>query len=146
MILGFQPGLGILGKIGSIQIGLAGIVVADPGGAPAGPNMFSPASTPAHSIYHLAIFVLVVAAAIFLTVFSLLAYSVVRFGRRSSDDGREPPQVYGSNEVELAWTVLPVLILLRYPALQRFRSAKISMYRLKQGEQAVPHATCASNH
>ena len=28
------------------------------------------------------------------------------------DDGREPPQVYGSNQVELAWTVIPVLIVL----------------------------------
>jgi len=27
------------------------------------------------------------------------------------DDGREPPQVYGSNQVELAWTVIPVLIV-----------------------------------
>ena len=28
------------------------------------------------------------------------------------NDGREPPQVYGSNQVELAWTVIPVLIVL----------------------------------
>jgi len=55
--------------------------------------------------------VLVVAAAIFLVVFSLLAYSVVRFRKRFGDDGREPAQVYGSNQVELAWTVIPVLIV-----------------------------------
>ena len=87
------------------------MAVTDPSGASAGPHMFSPASTPAQSIYHLALFVLVVAAAIFLTVFSLLVYSIVKYRRRSSDDGREPPQVYGSNQVELAWTVLPVLIV-----------------------------------
>ena len=85
--------------------------MADAGGAVAGPDMFLPASTPAQSIYTLALFVLSVAAVIFLTVFSLLVYSIVRFRRRSSDDGREPPQVYGSNQVELAWTVLPVLIV-----------------------------------
>lgn len=111
MILDFQSGLIILGKIVLTQIGLAGVAVTDPGGAPVGPRMFSPASTPAHAIYHLALFVLVVTAAIFLTVFSLLVYSIVKYRRRSSDDGREPPQVYGSNQVELAWTVLPLLIV-----------------------------------
>jgi cytochrome c oxidase subunit 2 len=33
----------------------------------------------------------------------------VKFRRRRDDDGREPPQVYGSNQVELAWTVIPIL-------------------------------------
>jgi len=42
----------------------------------------------------------------------MLAYAVVKFRRRADDDGREPPQVYGSNQVELAWTVTPVLIVL----------------------------------
>jgi len=54
---------------------------------------------------------LVVTAAIFLFVFSLLAYSVVKFRKRPGDDGREPAQVYGSNQVELAWTVIPLLIV-----------------------------------
>jgi cytochrome c oxidase subunit II len=74
-------------------------------------NIFAPVSTPAHSIFGLAIFVLAVTAAIFLIVFSLLVYCVARFGKPSDDDGREPPQVYGSNQVELAWTVIPVLIV-----------------------------------
>jgi cytochrome c oxidase subunit 2 len=55
--------------------------------------------------------VLAVTAVIFVVVFSLLAYSVMRFRKRKGDDGREPPQVYGSNQVELAWTVIPVLIV-----------------------------------
>jgi len=74
-------------------------------------NIFAPASTPARSIFSLSLFVLAVTASIFLVVFVLLAYSVVKFRRRASDDGREPPQVYGSNQVELAWTVIPVLIV-----------------------------------
>jgi cytochrome c oxidase subunit 2 len=44
-------------------------------------------------------------------VFSLLVYCVVRFGKRADDDDCEPPQVYGSNQVELAWTVIPILII-----------------------------------
>jgi cytochrome c oxidase subunit 2 len=54
--------------------------------------------------------VLAVAATIFVVVFSLLVYAVVRFRKRAGDD-QEPPQVYGSNQVELAWTVVPVLIV-----------------------------------
>jgi cytochrome c oxidase subunit 2 len=45
------------------------------------------------------------------TVFGLLVYAAVRFRMRADDDGREPPQIYGSNEIELAWTVLPMLIV-----------------------------------
>src|ERR1700722_3734620 len=74
-------------------------------------NIFAPASTPAQSIFGLSLFVLAVTAAIFVVVFTLLLYSVVKFRKRKSDDGREPPQVYGSNQVEIAWTVIPVLIV-----------------------------------
>jgi cytochrome c oxidase subunit 2 len=74
-------------------------------------SIFSPASTPADSIFGLSLFVLAVTGVIFVVVFSLLAYSVVTFRKRKGDDGREPPQVYGSNQVELAWTVIPVLIV-----------------------------------
>lgn len=74
-------------------------------------NIFAPASTPARSIFGLSLFVLAVTGAIFLIVFTLLLYSVVRFRKRKNDDGREPPQVYGSNQVELAWTIIPILIV-----------------------------------
>src|SRR6202795_4751928 len=75
-------------------------------------NIFAPVSTPAKSIFGLSLFVLEVTAAIFVVVFTLLAYCVVKFRKRANDDGREPPQVYGSNQVELAWTVIPVLVVL----------------------------------
>ena len=74
-------------------------------------NIFHPASTPADSIFHLSQLVLAVTGLIFLVVFSLILYAIVKFRRRGAEDGREPPQVYGSNQVELAWTVIPVLIV-----------------------------------
>ena len=74
-------------------------------------NIFAPVSTPAKSIFGLSMFVLAVTAAIFVVVFTVLAYSVVKFRKRANDDGREPPQVYGSNQIELAWTVIPILIV-----------------------------------
>jgi len=74
-------------------------------------NIFAPVSTPADSIFGLSIFVLLTVAAIFVVVFALLAYAVVRFRHRHDDDRREPAQIYGSTQVELAWTVIPVLIV-----------------------------------
>src|SRR5271168_5310875 len=85
-------------------------------GAPTDPsqstNIFKPQSTPAHSIFHLSMLVLAITGAIFAVVSSLLAYSVAKFRKRANDDGREPAQVYGSNQIELAWTVIPILIVL----------------------------------
>src|SRR5215813_4865600 len=43
------------------------------------PSIFSPASTPADSIHRLSLLVLAICSAIFLVVFSLLVYSVIRF-------------------------------------------------------------------
>ncbi len=80
--------------------------------APLSPtNIFAPESTPARSIFRISGFVLEITGAIFVVVFSLLAYAVFKFRERKDDDGHEPPQVYGSNQMELAWTVLPVLIV-----------------------------------
>ena len=76
------------------------------------PSIFRPDSTPADSIFRLSRLVLSITGIIFLIVFGLIAYCVAKFRKRSGDDGREPPQVYGSNRVELAWTVIPVLIVL----------------------------------
>jgi cytochrome c oxidase subunit 2 len=75
-------------------------------------SIFSPASTPAKSIYDLALLVLVVTGVIFVVVAGMLAYVSVKFRSRPSDDGKEPLQVYGSDQLELAWTVIPVLIVI----------------------------------
>ena len=74
-------------------------------------SIFAPESTPAHSIMRLSLFVLAITGAIFVVVVSLIIYAVVRFRRRANDDGKEPAQVYGSDPVEMAWTVVPVLIV-----------------------------------
>ena len=44
-----------------------------------GTNIFAPASTPAKSIADLSVFVLAVTGIIFVVVFALLVYSVVKF-------------------------------------------------------------------
>ena len=75
------------------------------------PSIFDPRSTPTKWIGHLSYFVLSITGLIFVVVFGLLVYAVVKFRRRPGDDGREPAQVYGSNQIELAWTVIPILIV-----------------------------------
>ncbi len=75
------------------------------------PSIFDPHSTPAESIRHLSHFVLGITGLIFLVVFSLLSYAAVKFRRRVADAEREPAQVYGSTQIELAWTIIPILIV-----------------------------------
>lgn len=74
-------------------------------------NIFKPLATPAELVSELSILTLVICAVVFVIVASLLAYAVVRFGYRRGDDRSEPAQVYGSNQVEIAWTVIPILIV-----------------------------------
>jgi cytochrome c oxidase subunit 2 len=100
----------VSGILTPIFAGFALAQVADGSLSPT--NIFDPVSASARSIFELSLFVLVVAAAIFLVVFGLLAYCVVKFRKRADDNGREPAQVYGSNQVELAWTVIPILIVM----------------------------------
>jgi cytochrome c oxidase subunit 2 len=87
----------------------AGAAMADPSTGLT--NIFTPASTPAKMVAHLSVFVLAITGIIFVVVFTLLVYSVVKFRERAVDAGREPAQVYGSTQIELAWTVIPILIV-----------------------------------
>jgi cytochrome c oxidase subunit II len=75
-------------------------------------SIFAPVSTPAAKEADLARFVLVLSAVVFVVVGGLIAYSVVRFRARAGDQRPEPPQVYGSAQVEAAWTAVPLIIIL----------------------------------
>src|SRR5579859_7226141 len=74
-------------------------------------SIFDSHSTPADSIRQLSLFILGVTGLIFLVVFSLLSYVVVKFRGRAADKEHEPAQVYGSTQIELAWTIIPILIV-----------------------------------
>ena len=80
-------------------------------GPQSSPSIFAPASTPASSIQNLSWFVLAITGGIFVTVGGLLAWAIFRYRARKTDDDSEPAQIYGSTQVELAWTVIPVLIV-----------------------------------
>jgi cytochrome c oxidase subunit II len=75
-------------------------------------SIFAPESTPAKSILHLSILVLTTTGIIFVVVSALLVYSISKFRARSASANREPAQVYGSTQIELAWTIIPILIVI----------------------------------
>ena len=75
-------------------------------------SIFAPASTPAQSIVDLSMFVLSITAVIFIVVATLLVYAIVKFRATPANADREPAQVYGSTQIELAWTIIPVLIVI----------------------------------
>jgi cytochrome c oxidase subunit II len=75
-------------------------------------NIFEPIGAPAETVYRTSVLVLLICLGIFVIVGGLLLYAVVRYRQRpTDDDATEPPQVYGSTAIELAWTVPPILIV-----------------------------------
>jgi cytochrome c oxidase subunit 2 len=76
-------------------------------------NIFAPVGAPAEMIHQTSILVLLICLGIFVVVGGLLFYAVVRYRHKPTDDDTtEPPQVYGSTAIELAWTVPPILIVI----------------------------------
>jgi len=74
-------------------------------------DMFQPLSRPAEMIHESAVLVLAITAGIFVVVTAMLVFVVWKFRRKGDeDDLKEPPQIYGSTHIELAWTVIPILI------------------------------------
>jgi len=82
-------------------------------------SIFDPASPPAESIRALSVLVLAITAFIFVVVEGILIYSIVRFRRNrqvanlpdATYGAAEPPQVYGSKPIEIAWTAAPALVV-----------------------------------
>ena len=74
-------------------------------------SIFSPAGTPSQWIFTLSMFVLSITGLIFLVVAGLLTYALIRYRHRNLLTYNEPTQIYGSNQIELAWTVIPALIV-----------------------------------
>lgn len=85
-------------------------------------SIFEPASPGTEAIRSLSVLVLAITAFIFLAVEGILIYILFRFRRRANSSlsrsdlepaipASEPPQVYGSKPVEIAWTAAPALIV-----------------------------------
>ncbi len=75
------------------------------------PSVFNPASPTAGALWELFLMVLAITAVIFVLVGGFTVYAVIRFRGRPGDEPQEAPQFFGSNRLELAWTILPLLIV-----------------------------------
>jgi cytochrome c oxidase subunit 2 len=80
-------------------------------GMPDNLSIFDPASHSTESIRSLSFLVSGIAAFIFLIVEGVLIYAVTRFRAGKAPQSIEPPQVYGSKAIEIAWTAAPALII-----------------------------------
>ena len=73
-------------------------------------NIFEPVSTPAHEVHSLSLFVLLITGGICLGMYALLVYALAKYRSRPGET-MEPPQVFGSTQIELAWTIIPILLI-----------------------------------
>ena len=78
---------------------------------PQSPSIFDPASPEASAIRNLSVLVLAITGFIFVVVEGVLIYVVIRFRNRAGATTSEPPQFYGSQPIEIAWTAAPAIVV-----------------------------------
>jgi cytochrome c oxidase subunit 2 len=79
---------------------------------PSPTSIFFPESSVARMVFDLSLLVYVVCGVIFAVVSALLIYALVKYRKREGDETREPAQIFGSKQIELAWTIIPIIIVL----------------------------------
>lgn len=77
--------------------------------APYPENTFAPESNNAADIKNLFLFIILLAAVVYVIVVGLLGYTLWRYRGKPGDP--RPAAVHGNTRVEIIWTALPVLIL-----------------------------------
>src|SRR5438132_8232913 len=95
---------------GAPDMGCVALLAATAGSAE-NLSIFAPVSPPADAIRSLSYMVFAITGFICVVVEGILFYSVFRFRRRGGVATTEPPQVYGSKPIEIAWTAAPALIV-----------------------------------
>ena len=93
----------------AVLIALVTLIVVSGAGAKLFPP--SPATVQGKDISSLYDIVFAIAAVIFFLVEGLIVWTVLRYRRRPGDN-ELPPQIHGNNVAEIAWTVIPTIIVL----------------------------------
>jgi cytochrome c oxidase subunit 2 len=73
-------------------------------------NALDPQSPQARAIYELAIHSTIIFALIFVIVTGAIIYAILRFRARAGEP--DPRQIPGNRKVEIAWTIIPFLIVI----------------------------------
>jgi cytochrome c oxidase subunit II len=103
----FISGILIAALVGFVAAGFLAWI-GDEGGLTPVP----PATTGAEEIQDIYVFVGAFASAIFLVVTIPIALFVAGFRGRGRDRSAEGPQIRGNTRLEIAWTIVPILILI----------------------------------
>ena len=74
-------------------------------------TVFEPVSPPARDINGLFILTLAICAVILVLVGGAMLWFSIRYRRRPHENDDEPPQLYGSHRIEIAWTLGPLLVV-----------------------------------
>jgi len=122
-----------------VALAWAAAAAADNGLAPV-----TPESPNAEAITQTYWVILVVTGVIFVLVEGVLVYFIIRFRSRGRDRSQEGPQVHGATKLEVASTILPVLILagitafvfVKLPTIKNVPEAKAANGALKIGVEA----------
>ena len=85
-------------------------------------NILALASTPAHYFANLPLFGVWIAGGIFLVGGGLLTFAPFRSPTRKSNSLSGPAQAFRTTEIDLAWTVIPVAVLVLFLATARINS------------------------
>src|SRR6202000_2561115 len=100
LLLRLRRSFGLAALVGTLLHGLPVF------GAESQTNIFSPQSAPARSIVAVSHFTLAITGLIFAVVGGFLLSLIVPFRQRDNDGGSEPPQIFGSTQIELSWTII----------------------------------------
>lgn len=104
-----------------VLLALAVLLLATgPVGAQTTASTMQPAGPVAELQNNLFWLVFWIGAGIFVTVVSILLYAMIRFRARRGDEKRIPKQIEGSTALEIAWTIIPVIlvIIIAVPTVQ----------------------------
>lgn len=87
------------------------LLLGNPGSAMA-KGMLGPEGANAAAISNVFLFVVAVCTVIFFSVSIPLVIFIYRFRERLDDGETEPPQIYGSEPIEVAWTLAPAMVVM----------------------------------
>lgn len=88
-------------------LALAALVL---GGCAGSPSTMAPAAVNSKMVYDLTLIIFGIAAVVFVAVEGMLLYSAIRFSRKGHET-EEPKQIEGNTRLEIAWTLLPAIVL-----------------------------------
>lgn len=80
------------------------------------PSTLAPAATPSHYVPNQYLLLIWITGGIFLVVGGLLAFAPFRLRTPKSDSLSRLAQAYRNTEIDLTWTVIPVLVLVLFLA------------------------------